>query len=179
MVLWPSERHLGDLRGRVGGGKRLGLPRCVGHVRAMLACRGPTGGSIVTDQESLCGRRSLAGLKLAMPRRVSNKDRSQVVLFAAIGENRCDPEGRQHTPKSLPNRSRSLRPRLAGRGGGRGGRGSHPAARSRHISLSDWPGLVPKLNGAARASSFFMNYYKILRSPGGLVRGNLAYLARI
>ena len=57
--------------------------------------------------------------------------------------------------------------------------GSHPAARSRHISLSDWPGLVPKLNGAARASSFFMNYYKILRSPGGLVRGNLAYLARI
>ena len=57
--------------------------------------------------------------------------------------------------------------------------GSHPAARSRHISLSDWPGPVPKLNGAARASSFFMNYYKILRSPGGLVRGNLAYLARI
>ena len=51
--------------------------------------------------------------------------------------------------------------------------GSHPAARSRHISLSDWPGLVPKLNGAARASSFFMNYYKILRSPGGLVRGRI------
>ena len=49
--------------------------------------------------------------------------------------------------------------------------GSHPAARSRPISLSIWHPYRPKIKRVARDSCFFAKDYTVLRFSGGLVRG--------